>query len=87
MGGRVGIDVLQIRSLSLVKDLDGNRIYGLFDHMKKGEHDNFEAQLSDLSLLATQCQNAQISAGKYFAVSSSGRGQTQFTHKKLGPLQ
>ena len=35
------------RSLSLVKGLDGNRIYGLFDHMKKGEHHNFEAHLSD----------------------------------------
>ena len=57
------------RSLSLVKDLDGNQIYGLFDHMKKGEQDNFEAHLSDLSLWATQCQNANISAGKYFAVS------------------
>ena len=37
--------------------------------MKKGEQDNFEAHLSDLSLWATQCQNANISAGKYFAVS------------------
>ena len=32
------------RSLSLV---DGNRIYGLFEHMKKGEHHNFAAHLSD----------------------------------------
>ena len=73
-------------SLSLVKDLNGNQIYGLFDHMKKGEHHNFEAHLSGLRLWATQCQNANISAGKYFAVSPSGRGQIQFTHKMLGSL-
>ena len=47
-------------SLSLVKDLYGNRIYGLFDHMKKGGHDNFEAHLSGLRLWATQCQNALV---------------------------
>ena len=71
----------------LVKDLDGNRVYGLFHHMKKGEHDDFESHLSDLRVWASQCQTANVSAGKYFAVSPSGCGQTQFTHIRLGPLQ
>ena len=63
----------------LVKNLDGNRIYGLFHHMRKGEHDKFESHLSNLRLWATQCQNAHISAGQYFAASPSGCGAMQFT--------
>ena len=75
------------RSVCLVKDLNGHRIYGLFDHMKKGEHDDFEAQMSNFALWTTQCHNAHISAGKYLAVAPSGRGETKFTHIKLGPFQ
>ena len=71
----------------LVKDLNGHRTYGLFDHMRKGEHDDFEAHMTNFGPWATQCQNANISAGKYFAVAPSGRGETKFTHKKLGPFQ
>ena len=75
------------QSVCLVNDLDGNHIYGLFHHMLKGEHDDFMSHLSNIGLWATQCQNANISAGKYFAVAPSSRGETQFTHIRLGPLQ
>ena len=47
---RIGWDAFALRhcdSSRLVKDLDGNRIHGLFLHMKKGEHDDFEGQLSN----------------------------------------
>ena len=43
--------------------------------------------MSDLRVWASQCQTANVSAGKYFTVSLSGCGQTQFTHIRLGPLQ
>ena len=71
--------LLYCRRQYLVKDLDGNRVYGLFHHMKKGECDDFKSHLSDWWVWASQCQTANVSAGKYFAVSPSGCGQTQFT--------
>ena len=71
----------------LVYDQDNNRLHGLYHHMLKGEHENFEGALSNLVLWALQCQNAGIFAGKYVSVAPTGRGETQFTHKKLGPFQ
>ena len=58
----------------LVKDWDRNRKYGLFHHMKKGEHDDFESQLSDFRVWAAECEQANLSGGKYFSVAPSGRG-------------
>ena len=84
MAGHVHSAILQMR---LVKDLDGHHIYGLFDHMKKGEHNDFEAQISNFGLWITQCWNAHISAGKYIAVALSGGGGTKYTFIKLGPFQ
>ena len=40
--------LLYCRRQYLVKDLDGNRVHGLFHHKKKGECDDFESHLSDL---------------------------------------
>ena len=87
---RIGWDAFALRhcdSSCLVKDLDGNRIHGLFHHMKKGEHDDFEGQLTNLRALGVQCQGGNVYAGKYFSVVTSGRGEMQFTHKRLGPFQ
>ena len=71
----------------LVNDLDNNRVYGLFHHMGRGEHDDFESYLSNMRQWAAECQNGNLSAGKYFAIAPSGRGETKLTHKRLGPLQ
>ena len=79
--------MLHCRAVCLVRDLDNNRVYGLFHHMRKGEHDDFESHLSDMRWWATECQNGNISAGKYFAILPSGCGQTQMIHIRLGPLQ
>ena len=70
----------------LVK-VDGQRVHGLFEHMMKGEHEEFEKYLSYMGEWAHQCQTGNISAGWYFSVVASERGEMQFTHKKLGPFQ
>ena len=72
-------------SRCLVK-VDGHRVHGLFDHMMKGEHENFERYLSYMGEWA-QCQTGNISGGWYFSVVASGCGEMQYTHKKLGAFQ
>ena len=72
-------------SRCLVK-VDGQRVHGLFDHMMKGEHEEFERYLSYMGEWAHQCQTGNISGGRYFSVVPSGCGEMQYTHKKLGPF-
>ena len=73
-------------SRCLVK-VDGQRVHGLFDHMMKGEHEEFEKYLSYMGEWAHQCRTANISAGWYLSAMANGHGEMQFTDKKLGPFQ
>ena len=63
----------------LVKNLHGQRVNGLFHHMRKGEHEDFEGHHT----WASQCQAGNISAGQYFSVAPSGHGEMQFMHGKI----
>ena len=71
------------RSVCLVKDLDGNRIYGLLHNMEKGGHDDFKFHLSNFRVWGAECEHANLSGRKYFSVSPSGRCETQLTHIRL----
>ena len=73
-------------SRCLVK-VDGQKVHGLFDHMMKGEHEEFKRYLSYMGEWVHQCQTGNISAGRYFSVVLSGCGEMQFTHKSWGQFQ